>query len=303
MNMNSDDDDDSDSDDELVPEVAAAAPAPPAAAQADAEAEEEVIVINEPEDAGEGGEEEEEVVFLDESQEVNERPARGQQDNDSDTEEEEEPEAAATAAEEEEEEGHATAVEAGEHPSPAEADDGDQTEPEEDDDETEDEEEPIHEAGGGDAAAGPSDVHKQELTSLMAAFTNSLSEEFELTVSSWLHDQSDGTKWWEADVAIVYQKRRALAAAGPLPIATLGVLKSLQSQDFACSGFISKYLQTDMLEGVQLLVVLFGFDDMADERLRPYALAAERAARKELETAQRRQRANTSGGKRRRGAA
>jgi len=244
-------------------------------------------------------EEEEEVVFLEESQEVNEGAAQEQQDggagSGSDTEEEEEEEVEVV------EEEAAVVEDAGEHPNAAEADDGDETEPEEED-ETENEEEPVQEAGGGGAAAGPSEVHQQELTSLTGNFTKFLTEEFEATVSSWLHDQSDGTKWWEADVAAVYQKRRALAAAGPLPIATLGVLKSLQSQEFACSGFISKYLQTDMLEGLQLLVGLFGFDDMADERLRPYALAAEKAARKEVEKEQRKQqRGSTSGAKRRRG--
>merc|ERR1740124_1921843 len=125
-------------------------------------------------------------------------------------------------------------------------------------------------AGVGASSGGPADmevepqrsaINPEELTSLILHFSKDLSEEYEATICSWLYD-TDGRKWWEIDVETVYAKRRALAADGPLPIATAAMLQSLQVEAFQCGGFVSKYLQTDMFEGCTLLSNLFGFDDL-----------------------------------------
>ena len=74
--------------------------------------------------------------------------------------------------------------------------------------------------------------------------------------------------------------------------------RSLQGETFQCGGFVSKYLQTDMLEGCTLLSNLFGFDEISDVRLRRYIEAAERRQDGGTQL-QPRRRPNALGGKKR----
>ena len=74
----------------------------------------------------------------------------------------------------------------------------------------------------------------------------------------------------------------------------------LQVEAFQCGGFVSKYLQTDMVEGCILLSNLFGFDEISDVRLRPYIEAAEQRQRDGMQQQRGRGRpTNASRGKKR----
>ena len=59
-----------------------------------------------------------------------------------------------------------------------------------------------------------------------------------------------------------------MCAAGPLPSASAALLNELQPQAFVDSGFVSKYLQTNLELGRVLLANLLGLElhDLALER-------------------------------------
>eukprot|EP00320_Phaeocystis_rex_P009740 CAMPEP_0119089290 /NCGR_PEP_ID=MMETSP1178-20130426/148548_1 /TAXON_ID=33656 /ORGANISM="unid sp, Strain CCMP2000" /LENGTH=209 /DNA_ID=CAMNT_0007072635 /DNA_START=56 /DNA_END=685 /DNA_ORIENTATION=+ len=113
-----------------------------------------------------------------------------------------------------------------------------------------------------------------ELNALLVDVAAQLTVEFEETVNSWLPKG-----WWEKDATHVYKRRRALCPTGPLPSATLALMNELQPQAFVDSGFVSKYLQTNMELGRVLLANLCGLE-LHDQLLERYVKAATDEARR-----------------------
>ena len=165
-----------------------------------------------------------------------------------------------------------------------ESEDGDRTPPygrqpqQEEDDDTEQElqEQGADDDDDGDRLRPPPGAQSvpDELSALLVNIAAQLTVEFEETVNSWLPKG-----WWEKDAARVYAGRRALRPAGPLPSASLDLLNELQPQAFVDSGFVSKYLQTNLELGRVLLANLFGLE-LHDLLLERFVKAAAADARR-----------------------
>ena len=132
--------------------------------------------------------------------------------------------------------------------------------------------------------------------------SSQMSEEFENTMNSWAPSK-DGLSWIEADVADVYRLRRALKSTGPLPAANEATLRELQPLPFTDSGFLSKYLQTNVEEGAVLLANLFGFERHDDALLKRYIDAAKEAEQRQQQAGPSRASGKTPQQKRRAAAA